>query len=92
MDRLRNAPVFTALALLACFQTSFVAAGPVTRRSDIVVKDYHRAPRAWANRGPAPTEHLMHLTIGITQTRFAELERHLYEGMELDSNDLTQQC
>ncbi|ETI25224.1 hypothetical protein G647_04597 [Cladophialophora carrionii CBS 160.54] len=68
-----------ALSLLSCFQPSLVAAGPVTRRSDLVVKDFHRAPRAWTNLGRAPTEHLIHLTIGLSQSRFDELERHLYE-------------
>jgi hypothetical protein len=78
----RQAPaLFTAaLSLLSCFQTSLVAAGPVTRRSDLIVKDYHRAPRGWTNAGPAPAEHLIHLTIGLSQSRFDELERHLYEG------------
>ncbi|EXJ59953.1 hypothetical protein A1O7_04101 [Cladophialophora yegresii CBS 114405] len=68
-----------ALSLLSCFQPSLVAAGPVARRSDLVVKDFHRAPKAWTNLGPAPTEHLIHLTIGLSQNRFDELERHLYE-------------
>ncbi|OCT47745.1 Tripeptidyl-peptidase sed3 [Cladophialophora carrionii] len=68
-----------ALSLLSCFQPSLVAAGPVTRRSDLVVKDFHRAPRAWTNLGRAPTEHLIHLTIGLSQSRFDELERRLYE-------------
>jgi tripeptidyl-peptidase-1 len=69
-----------ALCLLSCFQPSLIAAGPVTRRSDLVVKDFHRAPRAWTHLGPAPTEHRIHLTIGLSQSRFDELERHLYEG------------
>ncbi|KAI1612401.1 peptidase S8/S53 domain-containing protein [Exophiala viscosa] len=72
-----SAIVATALSLLACFQSSI--AGPVVRRSDLAVKDYHPAPRAWANLGRAPEDHLIHLTIGLTQSRFAELERHLYE-------------
>ncbi|KIY02846.1 uncharacterized protein Z520_01311 [Fonsecaea multimorphosa CBS 102226] len=69
----------TALSLLSCFQAPLVAAGPVSRRSDLVVKDFHPAPRAWTNLGPAPGEHLIRLTIGLSQSRFDELERHLYE-------------
>jgi hypothetical protein len=72
--------LLASLSLLSCFQPSLVAAGPVTRRSDLVVKDYHPAPRAWRNAGPAPADHLISLTIGLTQGRFGELERHLYEG------------
>jgi len=70
----------TALSLLGCFQAPLVAAGPVSRRSDLVVKDFHPAPKAWTNLGPAPGEHLIRLTIGLSQSRFDELERHLYEG------------
>jgi tripeptidyl-peptidase-1 len=70
----------TALSLLACFQSSSVTAGPIVRRSDLAVKDYHPAPRAWANLGRAPGHHLIQLTIGLSQSRFSELERHLYEG------------
>ncbi|KAJ9611744.1 hypothetical protein H2200_004928 [Cladophialophora chaetospira] len=76
-----RAPTMIAavLSLLSCMQPSFVAAGPVARRSDIIVKDYHKAPRFWSNLGPAPSEHLIHLTVGLSQGRFDELERHLYE-------------
>ncbi|KIX00814.1 uncharacterized protein Z518_09879 [Rhinocladiella mackenziei CBS 650.93] len=66
-------------ATLPLLASSFVAAGPVARRVDLVVKDHHPAPRAWSNLGPAPGEHLIHLTIGLSQSRFSELERHLYE-------------
>jgi tripeptidyl-peptidase-1 len=68
------------LSLLACF-SSFATAGPVTRSSDLAVKDYHPAPRPWSNLGPAPSDHLIHLTIGLSQSHFRELERHLNEGM-----------
>ena len=71
----------TALSLLSCFPLSLVAASPVSRRTDLVVKDIHPAPRRWSNLGPAPAEHLMHLKIGLIQSHFSELERHLYEGL-----------
>jgi len=73
-----------ALSLLSCFQPSLVAAGPVTRRSDMIVKDFHPAPRKWSNLGPAPEEHLMHMKIGLVQSQFKELERHLYEVSDPD--------
>ena len=78
--------LIAALSLLSCFQAPLVGAGPVTRRSDFVVKDYHRVPRGWTNLGPAPTDHLIRLTIGLSQSRFDELERHLYEGITLMNN------
>ncbi|KIW11375.1 hypothetical protein PV08_10675 [Exophiala spinifera] len=68
----------TALSLWACF-SSLATAGPVVRRSDLAIKDYHPAPRAWSNIGPAPEDHLIHLKIGLSQGRFNELERHLHE-------------
>jgi tripeptidyl-peptidase I len=72
----------TTATLVATLASCFVPAlaSPVARRSDLVVKDYHRAPPAWANIGVPPAEHMLHLTIGLTQSRFSELERHLYEG------------
>ncbi|KAK5220497.1 hypothetical protein LTR72_007119 [Exophiala xenobiotica] len=79
MAPLQSATMLGAvLSLLACFP-SFATAGPVTRSSDLAVKDYHPAPRAWSNLGPAPSDHLIHLTIGLSQSRFHELERHLNE-------------
>lgn len=72
--------VAAALSLLSCFQSSLVAAGPVIHRSDLFVKDYHPAPRAWTKQERAPGTHWIHLTIGLSQSRFHELERNLYEG------------
>ena len=70
--------VVASLSLLSCFQTSL--ANPITRRTDYAVKDFHPAPRAWTNLGAAPSNHLISLSIGLSQGRFSELERHLYEG------------
>lgn len=69
----------SALTVWACF-SSLATAGPVVRRSDLAIKDYHQAPKAWSNIGPAPEDHLIHLKIGLSQGRFNELERHLHEG------------
>lgn len=67
--------------VLTCLFAAFTVASPVSRRSDFVVKDYHPAPRAWTNIGRAPKDHLLHLRIGLSQGRFDELERHLFEGL-----------
>jgi hypothetical protein len=77
MGRLQAIATLVA-ALASCFMPAI--ASPVARRSDLVVKDYHPAPPAWANIGAPPAEHMLRLSIGLTQSRFSELERHLYEG------------
>lgn len=93
MAPLQTPTMFTAaLSLLSCFQPSLVSAGPVVRRSDIAVKDFHPAPRAWANLGPAPAEHTIHLTIGLSQSRFKELERHLYESETVPNETKATKC
>jgi tripeptidyl-peptidase I len=77
MGRLQATTTLVA-ALASCFVPAI--ASPIARRSDLIVKDFHQAPPAWANIGAPPTEHMLHLSIGLTQSRFSELERHLYEG------------
>jgi len=51
--------------------------------SQYVVKDTHHVPSQWTRVGPAPAEHLIKLQIGLKQSQFSELERHLYEGMTM---------
>lgn len=36
-------------------------------------------PRGWQKVSAAPADHIIHLRIGLPQSRFDELERHLYE-------------
>ena len=66
------------LPLLAFVASSL--ATPVSVRSTYAVKDTHFVPKKWKRVGPAPTDHLISLQIGLKQSQFAELERHLYEG------------
>ena len=66
----------TFTALLA-----IVAATPVRVRSPYTVKETHPVPSKWSRTGPAPGHHLINLQIGLKQSKFDELERHLYEGM-----------
>ncbi|KAI1265446.1 tripeptidyl-peptidase 1 precursor [Xylariaceae sp. FL1019] len=63
-------------ALLAAAQA--VVAKPVAR-SVYSVKDSHYVPRGWTKRSRAPADHVINLQIGLKQSNFAELERHLYE-------------
>ena len=69
-------PVVACASLL-----QLVCGSPARFSSEYAVKDYHRAPRGWKDEGPAPADHVIDLSIGLTQSRFKELERHLYEGM-----------
>lgn len=67
------------LALLAASTT--ILSSPLQSRTDYAVKDTHVVPKKWSKIGPAPGHALLHLHIGLKQSQFAELERHLYEGM-----------
>lgn len=68
----------TLLALLAA--AGIAAASPLHDRSTYAVKDSHHVPRQWKQVGAAPASHVIHLQIGLKQSQFGELERHLYEG------------
>lgn len=57
-----------------------VIGSPIQARSSYAVKDTHFVPRKWNNVGPAPSDHRINLQIGLKQSQFSELERHLYEG------------
>ncbi|KAK8188187.1 peptidase S8/S53 domain-containing protein [Phyllosticta capitalensis] len=55
------------------------AASPLRARSPYAVKERHFVPRGWTSMGKAPSEHVIDLQIGLKQSQFDELERHLYE-------------
>ena len=57
-----------------------VYGSPVRARSSYAVKDTHYAPARWTNVGAPSADHMMRLTVGLKQSRFDELERHLNEG------------
>jgi tripeptidyl-peptidase-1 len=70
-------------ALLALVVAAGTTLGsPLAMRSPYAVKDTHNVPRKWSNVGPAPSSHILNLQIGLKQSQFSELERHLYEGMQ----------
>jgi tripeptidyl-peptidase-1 len=66
------------LSLAAAAQAAF--GSPLGARSAYSVKETHNVPTKWTTLGRAPADHKLHLKIGLKQGRFAELERHLYEG------------
>ena len=66
-------------SILTCvLATQAVLAAPYTK-STYAIKDTHNAPAAWSKGDPAHPDHIIRLNIGLTQGRFDELERHLYE-------------
>jgi tripeptidyl-peptidase-1 len=69
-------------ALLALVAAGTTLGSPLAMRSPYAVKDTHNVPRKWSNIGPAPSSHILNLQIGLKQSQFSELERHLYEGMQ----------
>jgi tripeptidyl-peptidase-1 len=66
------------LALLVAAGTS--VSSPVHVRSPYAVKEIHYVPRKWSRVNKAPPAHTINLQIGLKQSQFSELERHLYEG------------
>ena len=75
--------VFRSVSLALFVLTTSVLSSPVRIRSPYVVKDKHHVPNRWSNIGPAPADNLLNLHIGLRQSQFDELERHLYEGTSL---------
>ncbi|KAI1324359.1 tripeptidyl-peptidase 1 precursor [Xylariaceae sp. FL0255] len=69
--------------LSAALLAAAVSAKPVAR-SAYALKDSHPVPRRWTKVARAPADHIMHLQIGLKQSNFAELERHLYEVSDPD--------
>jgi hypothetical protein len=70
----------SSLLLTASAGASAVSGSILRTRSPYVVKERHNVPNRWRDIGPPSPEHLIHLQIGLTQSNFDELERHLYEG------------
>ena len=69
-----------SVSLAFLIATTTVLTSPVRTRSPYVVKDTHNVPNKWYRVGPAPANKIINLHIGLRQSQFDELERHLYEG------------
>lgn len=70
-----------SVSIAVLLATSSVTSSPVHTRTPYLVKDTHNVPNRWSNLGRAPPGTILNLNIGLKQSRFDELERHLYEGM-----------
>jgi tripeptidyl-peptidase-1 len=67
--------------LSLAFAIQVVLSSPIRARTPYKVKETHYVPRKWTKLGRAPSEHTINLQIGLKQSSFDELERHLYEGI-----------
>lgn len=68
-------------SLVALLAASSVFTSPLRSRTPYAVKESHNVPKKWNDIGPAPPNTVINLHIGLKQSQFDELERHLYEGM-----------
>ena len=86
-------------SLLTYVLTAQAALAAPHARSTYAVKDTHNAPAAWMRTGRADPDQLIRVNIGLTQGRFGELERNLYEisdpshhryGKHLNAKDVSE--
>ncbi|KAI1102674.1 tripeptidyl-peptidase 1 precursor [Jackrogersella minutella] len=73
---------FAISALLAA--QGAIATPFLGSRTTYRVKDVHHVPRAWKRVRRAPADHVIDLHIGVKQSNFVELEKHLYEVSDPD--------
>lgn len=71
---------YVVILLYFCSLTKAFARSIGRSESSYKVKEKHHVPRGWSRVGSAPPWHKIQLQIGLIQSHFAELERHLYEG------------
>lgn len=72
-----SATVFLAVLIAA----QAVLGSPVQKRAGYTIKETHFPPQKWSKVGKAADDITIHLNIGLKQSSFDELERHLYEGI-----------
>ena len=70
----------SSLLPLLALQSS---AATIKSRTPYQVKSSHPIPQQWQKLDRAPEDHMMEMRIGLTQDKFTELERELYEGTEI---------
>ncbi|KAK7957178.1 uncharacterized protein PG986_006400 [Apiospora aurea] len=68
-----------AVAFLALLAPTAVVSSPIKARTPYQVKETHHAPRGWKRVERASADQVMNIQIGLKQSNFEELERHLYE-------------
>ena len=73
-------PSSVIAALCVFLNLQNVEGSPLESRSSYSLKETHTVPFQWTRVGAAPKDHVLNIQIGLKQSQFAELERHLYEG------------
>jgi tripeptidyl-peptidase I len=81
----------TSVFLTVAVAVNAVFGSPVHSRTAYAVKETHRVPRKWTKMGRAPADRMLNLQIGVKQSQFDELERHLYEGWSTPLLQLAQE-
>lgn len=75
-----GASILLTIALAA----EAVLGNPIQVRTAYAVKEKHWVPKRWTKMGRAPSEKMINLQIGVKQSNFGELERHLNEVSDPD--------
>ncbi|RDW77724.1 hypothetical protein BP6252_05777 [Coleophoma cylindrospora] len=70
--------LYSSLAYVLTTLSLFFSVGDAAR-AGYALKESHHVPSKWSRLGPAPAGHLIQLQIGLKQSNFSELERHLFE-------------
>jgi tripeptidyl-peptidase I len=67
-------------SVLITFGTISTSLGNPLSSRPYAVKERHIVPQKWTRLGRAPADAVLELRIALKQSKFDELERHLYEG------------
>jgi len=77
----------SSLGFTALISCGFVAATPIESR--YAVKETFKVPSSFRRVADAPAGQLIRLQVALSQNRFDELERRLYEGWQIGNGYLT---
>lgn len=72
------------LLIATAAQAVFGKPLPIQSRTPHSIKGAHPVPRQWKRVARAPRDQMLSVQIGVKQSQFAELERHLYEVSDPD--------
>ncbi|KAK0120242.1 hypothetical protein ONS95_011648 [Cadophora gregata] len=73
-----------SILLTIAIAAEAVLGNPIQVRTSYAVKEKHWVPKRWTKMGRAPSEKIINLQIGVKQSNFGELERHLNEVSDPD--------
>jgi hypothetical protein len=85
-ENLTMHPIVSKIVVTIAGLTALVLSTPVGGRAGYRIKETHPPPSKWRRLGPAPSDYILHLQIGLRQGRFHELESYLQAGKEASQN------